>query len=189
MLTSDEVRGIYLANKAKGFHDDKNTNEYKKPIALMLVITELAEAVEALRANKFANVEKFRQDECDKQFTVNFLDNIKDTFEDELADAIIRLYDYSGMQGFDFRMVTAGYNKEMKEKSINLILDKTAAIFNISKEVTNIYYCPSTRERILGETVAKIELLAKKCNIDIDFHIKTKLKYNQTRPLKHGKTF
>lgn len=80
----------------KGFGD--------KPIAtsLMLVVCEIAEAVEADRKNDRAKYSL----ECkgnyldniddDEKFKSEFNMRVKDTFEDEIADAFLRLMDICG---------------------------------------------------------------------------------------------
>lgn len=87
---------IYQANKEKGFWDEKrNVGEM-----LMLVTTELAEAMEAHRKGKFCQLNTFNDTYFDKltdvEFKVAFESNIKDTFEDEMADSLIRILDMCG---------------------------------------------------------------------------------------------
>jgi NTP pyrophosphatase (non-canonical NTP hydrolase) len=71
---------------------------------LMLVTSELGEALEALREDHLAIIPK--------KFTIKYLENetdwfekfekdIKNTFDDELADAIIRLLDLAEKMGID----------------------------------------------------------------------------------------
>lgn len=85
------AKQIYEANKAKGFWDqERNLGEM-----LMLVASELAEALEAHRTNRFADWDKFEYK------NVPFADSIKDSFEDEVADAIIRLLDLCGGLGIN----------------------------------------------------------------------------------------
>ena len=115
------AKEIHQANVAKGF--------YEKPVEvgthLMLITSELAEALEADRHKLSADVDTFQQDLVEgNSFKDSFKANIKDSYEDEIADAMIRLLDHCGYRG-----------------------------------------------------------------IDIDFHIKEKLKYNETRPHKHGKKY
>ena len=79
---------IYENNKAKGFWDKpRNVGEL-----LMLVTSELAEALEAQREDKFASMEEFDKSHTPESFKAY----IKDSFEDEIADAIIRLLDLCG---------------------------------------------------------------------------------------------
>lgn len=65
---------------------------------LALVTTEISEAVEAIRKNKRANLSLFnairnKEDGTIQNFMKIFEEHVKDTFEDELADAIIRIMD------------------------------------------------------------------------------------------------
>ena len=82
---------IYQNNKEKGFWDkERNVGEM-----LMLVTSELGEAMEAHRKGRFANLEAY------EEFSEDFEDAIKDTFEDEIADSVIRLLDMCGGLGID----------------------------------------------------------------------------------------
>lgn len=91
---------IFQNNKAKGFWDnERNVGEL-----LMLVTSELGEAMEAHRKGKATikhQLDYFfaSQDYSDKMDV--FQENIKDTFEDEIADAVIRLLDLSAGLGID----------------------------------------------------------------------------------------
>ena len=120
MNLNDIATAVYASNKAKGFWDqERNVGE-----TLMLVVTELSESLEAHRSGRFCTQgDKVAYLESDDMVQA-FKSNIKDTFEDELADAVIRILDLCG--GLD---------------------------------------------------------------IDIDFHIRTKMMYNATRPYKHGKNY
>jgi NTP pyrophosphatase (non-canonical NTP hydrolase) len=96
---------IYENNVAKGFWDEKrNIGEM-----LMLVVSELSEGLEADRKKRFADVALFKDwmkasegMEYDQQyFKTCFEKTIKDTFEDEIADAVIRLFDIAYGLGID----------------------------------------------------------------------------------------
>lgn len=64
---------------------------------MMLVVTEIAEMCEAHRKGVRMDSDKSINDtlrwESDDDFKTHFQENVKDTFEDEMADAIIRLLD------------------------------------------------------------------------------------------------
>lgn len=82
---------IHSGNKSRGFWDgDKNIGEL-----LMLVVSELGEALEADRKGKHIDISQLEPG------TYIFKDIVKDTFEDEIADAIIRLFDLCGGLGID----------------------------------------------------------------------------------------
>lgn len=83
---------IHHDNVLKGFWDnEKNVGEL-----LMLVVTELSEALEAHRSSRFADYLP-----CNDLTPNEFETKIKDTFEDEIADAIIRLLDLSSGLGIN----------------------------------------------------------------------------------------
>ena len=90
----------------KGFWDtERNVSEM-----LMLIVSELAEAQEALRKGHFADTEvgsalahDIDLERTDEAFNMDapgwkpvFQDKVKSTFEDELADVAIRLFDLCG---------------------------------------------------------------------------------------------
>ena len=92
---------VYEANKLKGF-DVKNENLGQ---TLCLIHSEISEALEAVRNNRYANLSYFEID--DKKFSdivsfeSNFKTCIKDTFEDEIAYTFIRLMDLVGAFDID----------------------------------------------------------------------------------------
>ena len=91
----------------KGFWEDPNRNV---PEMLMLIVSELAEALEALRKEHkaasyivddlYADLQIDLTDEEYRFNVVNWKENfekgVKSSFEDELADVAIRLFDLCG---------------------------------------------------------------------------------------------
>lgn len=92
---------IYSNNRDKGFWDDQRSLVE----LLMLTVSELSEAVEALRKNRRSDIDTFKRkmsNENNKfEFKKNFEEYVKDSFEDEIADAVIRLFDMCGGLGID----------------------------------------------------------------------------------------
>jgi NTP pyrophosphatase (non-canonical NTP hydrolase) len=106
MLTIDEKIDVinhvsnecYEAAKANGWWDNPFRN---KGEILMLMVSELAEALEALRSNKPSiddPIEVLMIEDND-EFKKAFQEKIKDTYEDELADTVIRIMDATGEAG------------------------------------------------------------------------------------------
>ncbi|MCX6186038.1 MAG: hypothetical protein NTU43_03445 [Bacteroidetes bacterium] len=122
MKINDTSKVIHTINVEKGFWE----NPRNKGELLMLVVSELAEALEADRKNRYTStdVKKITALAKDENFIDEFTSHVKDTFEDEIADAVIRLLDMSAGLG-----------------------------------------------------------------IDIEKHIEAKLRYNASRPKKHGKKY
>lgn len=98
------VNGLNEASKlihenalSKGFWcKSKNITE-----KLMLVVTELAEAVEADRNGKFTSPVDINENVTANDFPKWFQTYIHSTFEDEIADAIIRILDIVGFYEMD----------------------------------------------------------------------------------------
>jgi hypothetical protein len=91
---------IYQLNKAKGFYDEPTEIGTR----LALIHSEVSEALESDRAHKYADKNSALtalELESDAEFQVFFQGNVKDTFQDEIADAIIRLLDLSGYLKLD----------------------------------------------------------------------------------------
>ena len=99
MKTLNQLRDeIHENAKNKGFWD----KERETGTRLMLCVSELAEAMEADRNVLYADLELIEKDkENFIDFKWSFENSIKDTFEDELADTIIRILDLCGAKGID----------------------------------------------------------------------------------------
>jgi len=106
---------------SKGFWDSPR----ETGTVLMLCVTELSEALEADRKERYADRQLVGLEFIHPSpNSYVFLDKVKDTFEDEIADTIIRLLDLCGRK-----------------------------------------------------------------QIDIEWHIREKMKYNKSRPRLHGKKY
>lgn len=93
---NEMANDIYLANREKGFWDkERNVGEM-----LMLVTSELGEAMEAHRKGRFTDTVKVKESIIEYG-SVPFERDVKDTFEDEIADSIIRLLDMAGGLNID----------------------------------------------------------------------------------------
>ena len=118
---NESAKIIFQNNKEKGFWDnERNVGEL-----LMLITSELGEAMEAHRKGHFAKMDVYETTK-EKHFanvdtsaknviaTTTFQSCIKDSFEDEIADAVIRLLDLSAGLGIDLEKhinLKVQYNK------------------------------------------------------------------------------
>jgi len=99
MNINETAKNIHSMNVEKGFWE----NPRNKGELLMLVVSELAEALEADRKNRYSlnNPKDLAALANEKDFNDAFSKHVKDTFEDEIADAVIRLFDMSAGLGID----------------------------------------------------------------------------------------
>lgn len=102
---NDFCKEVFEANKLKGFDVSKENIGQ----TLMLVVSELAEALEADRKGRHTeerHIRTFESDHNEKwarpaHDAFSFESNIKDRFEDEIADTFIRLMDLCGGLNID----------------------------------------------------------------------------------------
>ena len=177
----------YSIAKANGWHEQEHSDEHW----LMLIITEIAEAVQADRKDKHADVSKFKEYQTyngsflpsketqEIRFREDFEAYIKNSAEDELSDVVIRCLDLAGLRKFDLKEVEALMEMAESIKEGKGFIDLCYALSGIST-------CDNSTET---KTIAIIAVVLKYCElavIDIDFFIRTKMKYNRLRGYKHG---
>lgn len=177
-----------------GFHDEELSNEHY----LCLVISELMEAVEADRKGRLGKKCKTRFEmeynrypalvEEEKRFKFSFEKHIKDTVPDEIADACIRILDLCGFRKIDI--------KEFSEEEIDDLSEScngetfTESIYAISTiPIRYEYEYGYSFEEQLNYMLLAIFGLAKHLNMDLLWHIETKMRYNELRENKHGKRY
>lgn len=189
---------VFEANKAKGFHDVEVSNE----TLLMLVITELSEAVEADRKGKRANLERFlKRIETsrsykglipeitpDRAYEVIYNETIKGSIEEELADAVIRLLDLAGLRG-EFIYNYSVLERESHFKAANRNYGDKNFTEIIMPVVRALSHFESDINVVISQSILSLEWICQHLSIDLWQHVSLKLKYNQTRPIKHGKNY
>lgn len=177
-MNMNELRDLAYKNAvAHGWHEENLSDEH----FLCLVISELMEAVEADRKGKHANVGLYKAESdfyCHGAFSdIIFERRIKDSEEDELADACIRLLDLAGLRGYDLD----SFDYEGSDTEDYSELSFTESIFKICVYVTDDFY-----NNDLSILLNEIFALCQDRNIDILWYIKQKMRYNELRPYRHG---
>lgn len=102
MNIKETMTRVYDINKKNGFWEIP----VETGTRLMLVVSELSEALEADRHAKYVaplsiEAKQYLMDYPDEQFKETFITHVKDRFEDEIADAVIRLFDMAQARGMD----------------------------------------------------------------------------------------
>lgn len=197
------AREIHENAKAKGFWDStRNRGEL-----FMLIVSELGEALEAHRKGRFANWADFIsrssqingvRDTEEKAFVYGFEAEIKDTFEDEIADVVIRILDYVGWrqdveiklefyeeQG-DFQLFDPNVGETLMEVNVNLAYAfqsaNTLAFISTDDELNFL-------EKRLNASLILLFNLSVCCEFQLLRHIEAKMKFNSMRERLHGKAY
>lgn len=146
----------YQCAVAHGWHEENLSDEH----FLCLVISELMEAVEADRKGRHADTKKFNQkmdyyihemklygENYDKAYRDTFEYYLKDSVEDELSDACIRLLDLAGLRNINLSSVSfpisnsAGHIESRRKLSFTeLCYDVASLIARYNKDCFPIVF-------------------------------------------------
>ena len=163
--------------KAHGWHDEELPDE----TYLMLIITEIAEAVQADRKDRHTDVDLFKAlletyADDDALWKYEFEKHVKNSVEDELADIIIRCLDLAALRGIGLDRVPSYVTSYCIDKSIAKRDFPTFAYFLTFKAVNGD----------VTDVLARVIAYCKQKDIDIEWFIEQKMKYNKLREYKHG---
>jgi len=170
------AKQIHKNAKAKGFYDRSDEKLFETH-QVYEIVKEIAEFHEAYKKGRSTPLDIYLQDyaeEIGKESDV-FEALVKDTYQDELADIVIRSLDYLEHKGdidylHDFKLV----KQDISHYLISAICaDLTASTLNFE----------------INDVVIGIKYLSNLLNVDLLWHIKAKMAYNATREKLHGKNF
>lgn len=174
-----------------GFHDQAYTDEHW----MMLIICEVAEAVEADRKGRRADLGCFEEQRYYCGPREAFERNVKDTVEDELADVCIRILDFMGKEGFSVRedgfpsgvqagMTLSRMTVQHHGDFCHIAYRLAEGPMGYADEELDLY-----DEASMNHSLGKICGYCEDEGIDILKHIRLKMEYNRTRERLHGKRY
>lgn len=170
------IKQVQKNSKDKGFHDVKLSDEHK----LMLIISEVAEAVEADREGRLAQpMPEDWQKRNDVDFKIIFLIWVKDSLEDELADVVIRMMDSGYLNRFTGP--TDYYLDIYERQGAKAFVERAFRLVNLISECI--------RYEDLSQAASEVFFIADELGIDLMKHIQMKMRYNAMRPRLHGKAY
>lgn len=221
MIIKNMMEAAHINAVNKGFGNvARNQKE-----TLMLIVSELGEAVEAHRKGKFADTEKYhiemKTNEFDDLIDLSkaiFEKHIKDSYEDELADTMIRIGNYvkefgiyqdieernieikiantkgeivyeSSVLDIDIRKFTEIAGEQEKEE-----FNSGECMFDIVHSIIRSVDSPASsihknHADRFGDAILGILRLAVLEGIDLQNFIELKMEYNTTREYMHGKNY
>lgn len=176
-----------------GWYEQKRSDIHE----LMLVVSELGEAVNADRNGKYANRERFENvlKEFHVPFSYAFNQCIKDTVEDKLADAAIRILSLAGFFSADLEeepFSEEGLEKLAKAANNGLTISDKPEKITFPEELSMAFLgiMQVLQEGAsMGDVLVNIFVIAYRRGIDLKWHIEQKMKYNEERPYKHNKRY
>ena len=174
----------YECAKSHGWHEEKHDLKHY----LMLAATEVAEAVQADRKGRRADrraFEEYMETHDETAIKHAYPDYIAGTVEDELADVAIRLFDLAGVAGLDLSGMQSLLHKiEKRQENAHKLLDREFTV--IAYELTDIITCRNLKQAVYF-SLSLVLTWGDYLGIDMMWHIRQKMRYNETRPYKHGK--
>lgn len=175
------AKQIHENAKAKGFYDNKD-NRYFLRAQAFEIIKEVAEFHEAYKKGKDGSGDWELESPEEVGDSPVFEACIKDTWQDELADIMIRLLDYGAFVGFEFpkyNSFTRNYFSDHYEFGSDC-LDWVAKLTDMAYENINWQ---------MSESIYYVLDFANTLNCNLEWHIQAKMAYNATRERLHGKKF
>lgn len=178
-----------------GWHTQDMSNEHW----LMMIITEMAEAIQADRHDLHAEKAAFLKDTTQALNRIqnpdtfseycqdSFDAHIKNSFEDELADIVIRCYDFLGLKKLDIDSWFHEHNvyKDLEDLvKAYMRLPVTDFMYLLTKHFGD----SSDNRHTCNQVCIVIWLVfqyADEREIDLIWFITHKMIYNEKRPYKH----
>jgi hypothetical protein len=173
-----------------GFYDGVTQSVEAVQERLMLVISEIAELMEADRkARWFTRGMLFSTDELNHMtngavpmadFVEYYKNSVKGSAEEELADICIRCFDLLGFVGADEVSINHPYIVADQCRHLTVPI----LCYTLCHELTHEYINDA-----LTCVVQAVVQWCEENDIDLMLHIKAKMFFNQSRPRKHGKAY
>lgn len=191
-MNTEELNALkdraYKTAVAHGFHEEEKPDAYW----LGLVMSEMGEAINADQKGLRANVVRFVEDmELGNPFKESFEARIKDSLEDELADVVIRLFDFAGLRGYELNIASIDLvflRYRMLEfwdyKLPGTLVRLIAMLADASNE--------DELQQYVGTVIYVLSYFFKKItgrDYDLWWFVEQKMQYNELRPKLNGKKY
>lgn len=192
--------GIEIHKNAinKGFWDEELPHSHYQG----MIVSELGEMINAHRAGLITKVDldDLINETDDQIFKKRFEEEVKNNYEDEGADVVIRALDALANNGESEMRTHLMDTLEIIEQKIKNTLEEEGRM-EAYKELSmpsRVYYIIRTAGYIdiqhgligsLCHIITEMRLIAETQGFDLMKHIQVKMRYNEMRPYKHGKNY
>lgn len=168
--------------------------------ALMLIITEMAEAVQTDRHNRHGSIEDYESEiQMGRDIPTAYKNSLEGTVESEFADIAICILSLLGWMNSKkpiifnrdsfladkYEVAKIQYNVQNLINKGSIAKDLYRLNGHFSKFVDN-ESCSWFVSDTLQDILMRVFAIAHNNNIDLMEHIKLKMKYNESRPYLHG---
>lgn len=174
---------IHENAKNKGFYDNVENKDVFIKHQLLEIFKEYAEFHEAFKKGKTTDRSwhVFPAKEIGVQ---EFQTYVKDTYQDELADIVIRCLDLMMYLNYDIN--NEYFNEAMK---IDIDMEDNYQLSNIVYDVIVFSSVSKGHESKLNVFMFNAISIAKGLLVNLKWHIEAKMQYNFSRERLHGKKF
>lgn len=164
-----------------GFHEDV------KPVVFYfgLVMSEAGEAINADRKGLHADARGFEEDQANGlPFAENFKKHVKDSVEDEVADMVIRLFDFAGLKKYVLHLFATSYDFVKGE----YLAADLFSLMGILNDVHNDAEIELSINGIISVLANSFGMLTGS-DKDLWWFVEKKMRFNEQRPKLNGKKY
>lgn len=158
-----------------------------RPVAFYfgLVLSEAGEAINADRKGLHADTQAFEDGVISGlSFEENFRLHIKDTVEDEIADIVIRLFDFAGLKNYVLHFSSGCCPMVKGDYFAADLFVLMAFLYDVHREEDF-----ELRVNSLINVLASYFGLLTGSTKDLWWFVEKKMKYNEQRPMRNGKKY
>lgn len=180
------VERAYRNAVKHGWHEERKEDSHW----LMMIVTEVAEAVQADRKNRWmddldkSGLECVLANDYHGGLVEDFYEkNIEGKVESELADICIRMFDFMGVNQFTVK------EDIHNQSSAYTDLSFTGVAFCVTERILDIINNMYDRETFLSSILYALNSVfewSEALNIDLIQQINLKMRYNESREYHHG---
>ncbi len=174
--------------KSKGLWDHKDIHQH-----VTHTLCEVSEMFNAITLKRVANYSKFDHIKSKSERFKYFELNHKDSIEDEASDILISLASMAGFLDINIGIMINTHSDLItavaldQENGFILLNRLSNMISSIGDQFYQLHFQKSLVARKINGCIALINTISTYYNIDLEYHVKNKMWYNELRPHFHGK--